>query len=202
MAELGNWNIPGGVTGYVGVASQVLGMFTNLAGASQSASASRAAAERARVAAQFDSQQLEQNAGQAFAAGQAAAVEQLRQNRLLQSRAIALIAASGGGASDETVVNLLARNAGEGAYRAQLAVYQGEEKARQLRLAASTRTYEGELQGASMDDKAKAYRIAGAGQFTRDSASLYSKYWKPDDIDAGKTAVYTNSGGTGFVNEG
>jgi hypothetical protein len=202
MAELGNWNIPGGVMGYVGVASQVLGMFTNLAGASQSASASRVAAERARVAAQFEAQQLEQNAGQAFAAGQAAAVEQLRQNRLLQSRAIALIAASGGGASDETVVNLLARNAGEGAYRAQLAVYQGEEKARQLRLAASTRTYEGELQGASLDDKAKAYRIAGAGQFARESASLYSKYWKPDDIDAGKTTAYTNSGGTGFVNEG
>ena len=202
MADTGTWDVSGGTMGYIGVASQLVGMFTNLQGASQSASAARAAGERAKVAAQFEAQQLEQNAGQAIAAGQAAAIEQIRQNKLLQSRAIALIAAGGGGPTDETVVNLLANNAGEGAYRAQLAVYQGEEKARQLRLAAVTKSYEAELQDASAQDKAKGYQIAGAGQFAKDSASLYSKYWRPNEIDAGKTTVYTNSGGTGFINEG
>ncbi len=55
------------IAGFIPVALSTLGMFTSMAGASQSASAARVAAERARVAAQFESDQLDQSAGQAIA---------------------------------------------------------------------------------------------------------------------------------------
>jgi hypothetical protein len=74
---------------------------TSFAGNSQSAAAARVAGQRAQVAAQFEAAQLEQNAGQAIAVSQAQAKEQLRQTRLLQSRAIAVTAAGGGGVTPE-----------------------------------------------------------------------------------------------------
>jgi len=167
-----------GIGGYAGVASSVIGLFTSYAGSMQSAKSAKLAAERARVAAQFEADQMDQAAGQSFAAGQQAALEQLRQTRLTQSRAIALAAAGGGGVSDVTVVNLLSRNAGEGAYRAALAVYQGAEQARKLRMAAAAKRYEGDLQFSAGQDKATAYNMQGFGNAFTQGVNLYTKYGK------------------------
>lgn len=69
--------------------------------------------------------QLEANAGQERASSQRAALEERRQGRLASSRALALAAASGGGADDPTVVNAIADIEGEGEYRALTALYEG-----------------------------------------------------------------------------
>lgn len=69
--------------------------------------------------------QLEVNAGQERAMGQRRAIEEKRQARLVQSRAQAVAAASGGGASDPTVINAIADLAGEGEYRSLTSLYEG-----------------------------------------------------------------------------
>lgn len=166
------------IAGFIPVAAQAIGAFSSAAGSVQSARAARQAGERARVAAQFEADQLDQQAGQSIAASQYDAIEQMRQTRLAQSRAIALAAAGGGGVTDVTVVNLLSRNAGEGAYRAALSLYKGEERARQLRLAALTKRYEGDLQFSAGGDRAAAYTLQGAGKLFGDAVSMYAKYGK------------------------
>lgn len=87
--------------------------------------------------AQFQSEQLRVNAGQAQAAAQRNAIDIERQTQLNASRALAVAASSGGGASDPTVVSLLAQNAADGAYRKAAALYEGEDQARALNLQAA-----------------------------------------------------------------
>lgn len=96
-----------------------------------------------RRSADFVAKQLRQNAGQAQAMAQRAAYNEDRNAKYVASAALASAAASGGGASDPTVVNLIARNAGEMAYRKQLALYEGEDKARMLNLQADATQYSG-----------------------------------------------------------
>lgn len=100
--------------------------------------------QQAADAAVFQAEQLRQNAGQAQAASQRQAFDIDRQSQYIASTALAHAAASGGGASDPTVVNLIARNAGESAYRKAVALYQGEDKARLENLQADAKIYEGE----------------------------------------------------------
>lgn len=164
------------LVGIMPVAMQTIGMLTSFAGQSQSAAAARVSAQRALVAAQFEADQLNQNAGQAIAVSQQAAKEQLRQANLVRSRAIAVAAASGAGVSDDTIMRLISRNAGEGAYRAGVALYQGEEKARQLRMAASTRLLEGAYNAESLDAKANAYDTSAIGGLISGGGSLFAKY--------------------------
>lgn len=87
--------------------------------------------------AQFQSRQLNVSAGQAQAAGERNAIDIERQTQLNASRALAVAASSGGGASGPTVVNLLAQNAADGAYRKAAALYEGEDQARALKLQAA-----------------------------------------------------------------
>src|SRR3990167_6014133 len=94
------------------------------------ARATKLQAQRRMTAAQFAAAQLEQQAGQQTAVGQHAAAEQMRQGRIAGSNILARAAAGGGGASDPTIVNLIARNAGESSYRAALASYQSLSAAR------------------------------------------------------------------------
>jgi hypothetical protein len=98
---------------------------------------------QARQAAEFQAAQLRQNANAAQASGQRQAANAELQSRYIASAALATAAASGGGASDPGVVSLMARNAAEGAYRQQVALYQGDDKARALELAAEAKQYEG-----------------------------------------------------------
>jgi hypothetical protein len=80
-------------------------------------------------AGQSEAQQLQYAARATRESSQRAAAEERRQARLAQSRGLAVAAASGGGASDVTVVNTLADVAKEGEYRALSALYEGNEKA-------------------------------------------------------------------------
>ena len=97
----------------------------------------------AQKAAKFQADQMRINAGQAQAGAQRDAWSIQREAEYTASRALAVAAASGGGASDPTVVNLMARNADEMAYRRQLALYEGDEAARGMRMGAAAKEYSG-----------------------------------------------------------
>lgn len=99
-------------------------------------------ARRAQKALQFQAAQMRQNAGQAMAAAQRDAYSVEREAEYTASHALAVAAASGGGASDPTVVSLMARNAAEMAYRKQLALYEGQETARSMETGARAREFE------------------------------------------------------------
>jgi len=108
-----------------------------------SASEQAKAGKAADRLAQFKAKQLEQKAGQERAVSQRKAASARRTARYAESRALALAAASGGGASDPTVVNIMAGIAGEGEMAAQAALYEGEERARGSEMGAEASRYEG-----------------------------------------------------------
>jgi hypothetical protein len=90
-----------------------------------------------------------------------------RRTDLLASRALAVAAASGGGASDPTVVNTIAGIAQEGAYRKAVALYRGDEEARKLTMQAEAAEFEGE-------NRAFSERLTGTGGFIRAGTNLVS----------------------------
>lgn len=120
---------------------------------------------QARAAAEYQAAQLRQNAGQAQASAQRQAFDVDRQSQYVASSALATAAASGGGASDPTVVNLIARNAGEFAYRKAVALYQGDDRARLMNMQADAKEYEGK------NVEANSAMVAGA-QFLQGGTSL------------------------------
>lgn len=112
--------------------------------------------------------QLEDRASSVRASSQRRAMEERRQSRLASSRALALAAATGG-ASDPTVVNILAGLSGEGQYRALTALYEGEEEGRGLEFEASNRRKEAK-------NAKRAGYIEAAGSMLKAGSSMYEKY--------------------------
>jgi hypothetical protein len=123
----------------------------------------------ARRAGQFMGAQGDVAAGQAEAASQRTAADVTRRANLLQSRALANAASSGGGASDPTVMDTVSRIAGEGAYRSQLALYEGSDQARALRQRADIARYQGTL-------AERAGFVGAAGSVLKGGATLLDKY--------------------------
>lgn len=160
----------------IGAATSLAGTLFEMEGADRAGAGAQAGAARKKAALDFETAQLRMQAGQSVAASQHAAREQRRQAELVQSRAIAVAAASGGGVSDPTVVNMLGRIAGEGAYRAGLAIYEGEERARTLRMGAAARDYEGDLALEAGDMAKGAYDIHKGATMFKGASSLFSKY--------------------------
>jgi hypothetical protein len=140
--------------------------------------------------------QLNQNANladiaaaNAVAGGQRSATEALRQNKMLQSRQIALAAASGASTSEKNIADLIARTAGQGEYEALSSLYEGNTKsdaikneAIGLRNKAAVTLYEGK-------QARKAGPLGAISSLMGSSAqagSFYSKYnsKSPTDLTA------------------
>lgn len=170
----------GELAAFLPMAMNLAGSLIGSQGASDSADAAIVMGERERQAAQFKAQQLRSQALQAAAVSQRTGDTQARQARLLQSRALAVAAASGGGASDPTVVNLISGIAGEGALRRATALYEGEDRARVLRMQAAAAEYEGRTAEESAAYKAQAYETQGNMSLLKGAASfgssLFNKY--------------------------
>jgi hypothetical protein len=112
---------------------------------------------------------LRREAGARRAEGHYAAEEERRQARYLESRALAVAAASGGGVSDPTVVNILADIDAEGEYRAMMRKYSADIEA------------EGFEERAEIAEKggqagAVASYISGATTLLSDGGDLWKKY--------------------------
>lgn len=168
-----------------------VGTLLNVFGNFAAGSAAARAGKDARAAAEFEAAQLDQAAGQGIASAQRKAIEERRRAALVASRQLAVAAASGGGASDPTITNLIADVEGEGAYRAAVALYEGDERGRQLRLGADAKRYEGELMERGGKDRQMAYTLRGIGAGVTGYAGLYGKYGQ------GGPKKYTPSSGGG-----
>ena len=145
----------------------------------------RIRAAAAATADQFQQQQLTVNAGQQIAAAQRTAAEETRQSDLLKSRAIAVTSASGAGGGS-SISSIIGRIQGEGVYRALVAMYQGEDAARTMRMQAAAKGYEaattvqaGELnaqdvmatsEAKAVDVEARGTAAAQAGQINAAAA--------------------------------
>lgn len=158
-----------------------------LLSASSQRSAGRAAAAQAsqsaaaeRMAAEYEAVQHEYIGGQAQAQAQREAEEQRKVTALMASKVLAAAAASGAGASDPTVVDIISGIMGEGAYRASLAMYEGEEENRLRKMAAEARRAGGQAAaGARMYEGqsiAKASNLSAFSTILRGGASLLSMY--------------------------
>lgn len=161
---------------WVPIAATVIGTVMQIKGAGDAAAAARAQGQAQQVQDQYQATQMEQQAGQEIAAKQRSAAEQTRQANLLASRAIAVAGASGGGVSDPSVANLIADISGEGAYRAGVQLYQGEENARQLRMGSGAKLYEGQVAAQGGDLKAQGFENAGLGAAFKGAESIYDKF--------------------------
>lgn len=128
--------------------------------------------EEADKLAQYKASQLEQKAGQERAVSQRKAAGARKRARFAESRALAVAAASGGGASDPTVINIMSGIAGEGEMAAQTALYEGEERARGSEMAAEASRYEGASAKKAGKMKAFGTILSGLGK----SYSLTDKY--------------------------
>ena len=184
---------------FIPAALTVASMVTGAQGSSAAAKGAKAAGRRTAAAKQFEAQQLRINAGQQIAAGQAAAFEQERQARLVASRQIAVAAASGAGASDPTVNTMIARTAKEGSYRAAVALYQGEDAARQMRMAAAGKDYEAQAGIDAGETQADAYKLLGRSQLLAGGSSLFAKYGMKG---AGDSAVVSGGADTSWLDAG
>jgi len=138
-------------------------------------------AAKAVEASQYEEQALEETA-----AAQRAAQEEKRRSRVLQSRAMAVAGASGGGVSDPTIVDIVSDLEGEGAYRAALATYEGDQRSRNLRNAASAARWEGltglQSGSASAASLSRAGSNAATGTIFQGAGqviSIFGKYGLP-----------------------
>ncbi|TGQ11229.1 hypothetical protein EN858_15010 [Mesorhizobium sp. M4B.F.Ca.ET.215.01.1.1] len=96
-------------------------------------------------AADFEAAQMEQKAKEEVAASQRDAIAKRREGSILNSRAQAIAAASGGGAGTDapTIVKLMGQTAGEADYNAQTAMYGGYSRSAGLRDSAKARKASG-----------------------------------------------------------
>ena len=199
---------------WIPIALQAAGTLMSIKGSRDASKASKSGARAARESAkarqqakefeaaqiekltEFEAAQLEQNAGQTIAASQRAAAEKRRQALLVQSRALAVAAAGGGGVgeNDTSFMNLMANTAGRGAYDSAVALYEGEDRARLMRMQATATRYEGRAKGAArryegaMDieagdsaadaykTQASAYRTQAMSSALSLGGSLFAKY--------------------------
>lgn len=138
------------------------GLALNAYGSMGANRAARAQARRERAVAAVQAQQVR-------ASGQRAAFEEQRQARLVRSRALALAAASGAGASDKGATDILAGIDAEGAYRAAVRLYDAENEARIIEMTGNSRAR-------AADDQASAIGIGAFGDFLSGAGSMYLRY--------------------------
>lgn len=141
------------------------------------------AGQKRKEAAYFEANVLETNATQAVAVAQRNMMDAQRVAKLAESRATALAAASGGGATSPTALNVISNIAKEGSYNAARALYQGEETARVLRLQAFEKRQQGEFDMTQGSLSGEAARLRGSSQEAQSYANmlsagggLYAKY--------------------------
>lgn len=135
-----------------------------------------------RQAASATAGQLRQNADAAAASSERTAADIATQTQLITSRALAVAAGSGGGASDPTVIDLIARDAQRGAYMQSVALYGGQDRARALNAQADVTEYEGKAAERTGIEEGVVGLAGGATNLLKTYArgsSLYEKFGRP-----------------------
>lgn len=154
--------------------------------------------QQQQKAAEFEAAQLDQAAGLHQAAAQRQAMTEERQAKYAESRAQAVAAASGAGASGRTVTDIIGKIAQEGSYRSAVALFEGDNEAQQMHLRARASRMTG-------DAEAKAGTINAFSTILGGGGSMFEKYGKRN-MSGGDAIAGTPSGssyldaGTSFGN--
>ena len=152
---------------------------------------------------EFQAAQLRQNAGQAQASAQRSSIDIQRQVALISSRALAVAAANGGGASSPSVISNMSRIAGEGAYRQSLAIYGGNEQAQHDQLQASGLEYSGAMAKQNAQSIYDASQVNTAATLMKGGSSLFSKYGgNTPSSNSGDLGVSLSGNGGAFMGGG
>lgn len=126
----------------------------------------------AKQSADFKAEQYAAQAQEAQAAASRKAADQIRMGGLMQSRAQAVGAASGGSATDPTVVNIEGNIAGQSEYNALTSLWSGDAEAAGLTNSANAERYSGDQAQQAGEFGAITTGLAGG-------ASMFSKYGEP-----------------------
>jgi hypothetical protein len=137
-----------------------------IAAAGVSAAGTIAGGNSAAQAASYQARQLRMRARQAEAEGQQKAEQDRRESAYMQSRLRALAAASGAGATDKTVLDIMGRISNEGEYRALADLWLGSEQSAQLNQEAGAAQYSGKT-------AQQQSRIAAFGTMLQGGANAY-----------------------------
>jgi hypothetical protein len=120
-----------------------------------------------KMNADFEAGQMDKQANNELAISQREAEQARRESRYLQSRAQSIAAASGAGATDPTVVNLIGDLEQEGEYNAMTALYNGQERANTLRTGGSITRRQGKAYRNAGNTNALSTVISGASSMAR-----------------------------------
>lgn len=151
--------------------------------------------QSANDAAKLQAQQLTDRANNERAAAQYKADNQRRELRYLQSRAQAVAAASGAGATDPSVLNIMGNNAMEGERHALASLWEGEDMARGLEYEASVTRWKGKVAKQQGNLSAATGLLMAAG-------SMFGGFGTGAPGGAGKGAAGVGKGAAGAGKSG
>ena len=203
----------GVVFGPLAAIASIGGTIAGMAGTAQSAKTARLAGavaqagaqaegDNAVAAADYKATQLRQQAQEARASQQRAAFETRRKGDLAQSTLRARAAAGGGGATDNTVLNLTGQIAGRTEFESLVDMYKGENAARGLEDAANAAIYGGKVAKQAAGFKAAGYGYQTAGTIAQSQGSMASQFGSLVNGLGGLGSSITNinwGGGTSFM---
>jgi len=154
----------------------MVAMGLQLAGGFMEAQSIKAAGKAQMQQAQYVQKQAYVNAGQERASSQRAALEEARMGELGVSKATAL--AAGGGGTAESIYGVLSGIKGEEAYRKNMALYEGEDRARVLESQGDLSLYEGKIKYATAKADANTTMMKSFGKAfsTGYDAGMFGKY--------------------------
>lgn len=182
------------------VVSYSAGQDAKKAAGKQASLEEQAGAQR-QQAANFEASIMETQATARVAAAQRDMLDAQRVTALTQSRAQALAAASGGGASSPTALTVIGKIAKQGALNAGMALYNGEEQARTLRLQAVQTRLSGQFDAENANLQADVTRQSGQAkemqadaQVISSAGGLYGKYGGRGPSGGGKTDYFQYTG--------
>lgn len=164
-------------TAWPAIGAQIFSTVLTAGGQLAKGNAAQVIGARTNQADQFQAAQLVQNAGQEQASAEIGAENQNLATSYIVSQALARAAASGGGASDPTVINNIARIQGAGAYRANVARYEGDTRARSMNLQADALRAQGENAVSDAGFAKDQSRLAGFSTVLSGTAkTMFGKY--------------------------
>lgn len=154
-----------------------IGTAASLGGTVLSASAAAQNADYQQKVAQSESDALAAKANEDAAAGQRAAITQNRKTDIVLSRARALSAASGAGATDPTELTTEGDIAQQGSYNALSSLYEGQNRARNDTYQGNIDLFKGQQAGAALPLQIGGTILSGLSSFATNKSQLryYSK---------------------------
>ena len=164
------------------------GMYTALAGTGISVLGKVAGGYAQRNALSASASELEQEAGQSVAAGIQGAIQDRRRATYVASNARAATAAGGLTTTGTSAVANVGQIRGQGEYDAQTALYQGYDRASELKFRAGQMRTQG-------SNAIKSGWLSGASTVLSGGTSFYDKYAGDAPIDAPTTLTSSRYSG-------